>query len=122
MRIVAPFAILCLLLLQGCIFARGGLGERIPEDAVGRIVKDETDRKTVVELLGAPDDIFEAGPYHVFHYFRYDSKLGYVLVLSRLNLASDNLYIFFDDAGIVKQVVSGNRTDRLAFQFWPFGD
>jgi len=42
-------------------------------------------------------------------------------VFSRLNIASDDLYIFFNQDGIVEQMLLGNRTRKLKFQFWPFG-
>jgi len=35
---------------------------------------------------------------------------------------TDDLYVFLNKNGVVDEVVFGKRTDRLEFQFWPFGD
>lgn len=43
-------------------------------------------------------------------------------VFSRVNVASDNLWVFLNEEGIVQDVVFGNRTNELAFQIWPFGE
>ena len=57
-----------------------------------------------------------------FHYYHYTLKHATFLVFSRVNIASDELYVFFDRSGIVNQVLFGPRTDKLEFQFWPFGE
>jgi hypothetical protein len=41
---------------------------------------------------------------------------------ARLNIKSDDLYIWFNREGIVQDVIFGKRTERLKFQFWPFGE
>ncbi|HYM37467.1 MAG TPA: hypothetical protein VES96_03600 [Nitrospiraceae bacterium] len=72
--------------------------------------------------FGAPDEIVHAGDHDIFHYRRYDSKMGYLVIISRFNIKGDHLYVFFNHDGVVDEVVYGKRTDRLEFQVWPFGD
>ena len=61
----------------------------------------------------------------MFQYYRYDAKSGSLLLIlvnfARFNVKSDDLYVWFNDAGVVEEVLFGNRTDKLEFQFWPFG-
>ena len=76
----------------------------------------------VVRLLGAPDNVIRLGDRDVFHYYHYTLKHATFLIFSRVNIAADELYVFFDRRGIVDQVLFGPRTDKLEFQFWPFGD
>ena len=115
-------SLLCLFVLPSCAFVRGEVGKEFQEDAVQKIQKGETNRTQVAELLGAPDQIVYAAGREIFHYRRFDSKLGYLLIISRLNIGSDNLYVFFDKDGIVEEVIFGKRTDQVSFQVWPFGD
>ena len=84
--------------------------------------KGKTTRQEVALQFGAPDEVVEANGYDIFHYRRFDSKLGWVLFFSRFNVGSDNLWIFFNSQGIVEEVVFGNRTGNLEFQVWPFGE
>lgn len=106
---------------NGCAFSRGDLGAPIDASRVSDIKNGRTTEAQVVALLGAPDRIQEINKRQVFHYYRYAMKHGTVLVFSRVNVASDDLYVFFDQNGVVEQVVYGNRTNNLKFQFWPFG-
>ena len=106
----------------GCAFIRGNVGDEINEASVANLKKGETTRGEVAARFGAPDEILHAAGREVFHYRRYDGKLGYVLIFSRLNVKSDNLYVLFTPEGVVHDVVYGKRTDNLAFQVWPFGD
>ena len=57
-----------------------------------------------------------------FQYYRYDVKSGMILFFSRTNVMGDDLYVMFNKKGVVDEVVFGKRTNRLKFQFWPFGD
>ncbi len=81
----------------------------------------QTTEAQVVSLLGAPQSVEEVNHGVVFHYYRYSMKHASILVFSRINVASDNVYVFFDNDGVVSQVLSSDRTDKLKFQFWPFG-
>jgi outer membrane protein assembly factor BamE (lipoprotein component of BamABCDE complex) len=119
---------ICLMLLwlnalgtSGCAFSRGDLGTPLDPNRTSDIKKGRTTEAQVIALLGAPDSIQEINHQEVFHYYRYMLKHGTVLVFSRVNIASDDLYIFFDQDGVVQQVVYGDRTNNLKFQFWPFG-
>lgn len=113
--------LLAAFLLAGCAFSRGELGTAIKADDVAQIKKGQTTEAQVVALLGAPDEIRELGRREFFHYYRYVLKHATVIVFSRANIASDEVYVLFDEHGVVDQVITGNRTDRLKFQFWPFG-
>ena len=116
---------MCVLLVwftaSGCAFSRGDLGVPLNDKDVSAIKKGQTTEAQVVALLGAPDGIQEINHREVFHYYRYSLKHGTILVFSRVNIDSDDLYVFFDQDGVVEQVLLGNRTKDLKFQFWPFG-
>jgi hypothetical protein len=109
-------------LLSGCAFVRGEVGAPFSEDRIVELQKGKSTRQDVAQRFGAPDEIVQANGYEIFHYRRYDSKLGWLLFFSRVNVASDNLWVFLNEEGIVEDVVFGNRTDELAFQIWPFGE
>ncbi|TAJ32366.1 MAG: hypothetical protein EPO64_01185 [Nitrospirae bacterium] len=117
---------LCLSLLNGCSFNRGTVGDELKQENVDAIKKGVSTRAEVVAALGAPDRIIQANGHEIFQYYRYDIKAKglFLLILnfSRINIKSDDLYIFIDKNGVVDEVVLGKRTDRLEFQFWPFGD
>ena len=98
------------------IIGKCGVGDICP------IEKGKTNRQEVAQQFGAPDDIVQANGYEIFHYRRFDSKLGWLLFLSRLNIGSDHLWVFFNSQGIVDDVVFGNRTRNVEFQIWPFGE
>jgi hypothetical protein len=106
----------------GCAFIRGNVGDEINEVSVANLKKGTTTRGEVAAMFGAPDEILHAAGREVFHYRHFDGKLGYVLIISRLNVKSDNLYVLFTPEGMVHDVVYGKRTDNLAFQVWPFGE
>ena len=109
-------------MVEGCAFVRGEVGEPFPEDRLQEIEKGKTTRQEVAQRFGAPDEIVQANSHEIFHYRRYDSKLGWLLFISRLNIGSDHLWVFFNQQGVVDEVVFGNRTNDLSFQIWPFGD
>ncbi|MBI3602858.1 MAG: outer membrane protein assembly factor BamE [Nitrospirae bacterium] len=117
---------LCLSVLNGCSFNRGTVGDELKQENVDAIKKGVSTRTEVVTALGAPDRIIQANGHEIFQYYRYDIKAKglFLLILnfSRINIKSDDLYIFLDKNGVVDEVVLGKRTDRLEFQFWPFGD
>lgn len=114
--------ILSLSLLGGCAFIRGNVGDEFKLEDVQAIKKGVTTRAEVAARLGAPDEILHANGYEIFHYRHYDSKLGYIVLFSRLNIKSDNVFVLINKNGVVDEVVFGKRTDGLKFQVWPFGD
>jgi outer membrane protein assembly factor BamE (lipoprotein component of BamABCDE complex) len=118
--------VLAMTLLNGCAFSRGTLGDEIKDEDVTALKKGETTRTEVVARLGAPDRIVQANGQDVFQYYRYDAKGGSLLLIvvnfSRMNIKSDDLYVFFNQKGVVDDVVFGKRTKQLKFQFWPFDD
>jgi hypothetical protein len=118
--------VLALTLLQGCVVTRGTVGEPFQEEAVSSIKKGKTTIAEVVSLIGAPDRIVRGHDREIFHYYYYDGKspamLLIVLNFIRMDVKSDNLYVFFNRDGIAEEVVYGKRTDRTRFKLWPFGD
>ena len=120
--VMTAILILSLSLLGGCAFIRGNMGDAIKDEDVAALKKGVTTRAQVAALLGAPERIIEANGHEIFQYYRYDVKSGMILFFSRTNVKGDDLYVLFNKDGVVDEVVFGRRTDRLKFQFWPFGD
>ena len=77
----------------------------------------------VVSLIGAPDRIVRGNDREIFHYYYYDGKSPAMLLLIlnfiRMDIKSDNLYVFFNRNGIAEEVVYGKRTDRTQFNCGP---
>jgi outer membrane protein assembly factor BamE (lipoprotein component of BamABCDE complex) len=128
MHLFRPLLLLMALtmLLQGCAFSRGTLGDDIKTEAVGSLKKGTTTKTEVVALLGAPDRVLQLNGRDVFQYYRYDAKAGSLLLIlinfSRLSIKSDDLFVMLNQNGIVEDVISSKRTENLEFRFWPFGD
>ena len=118
--------VLTLALLQGCVVTRGTVGEPIQEEAVSAIIKGKTTMAEVVSSIGAPDRIVRGNDREIFHYYYYDGKSPamsiILLTFIRMDVKSDNLYVFFNREGIAEEVVYGKRTGRTQFRLWPFGD
>ena len=118
--------VLTLALLQGCVVTRGTVGEPIQEEAVSAIKKGKTTMAEVVSSIGAPDRIVRGNDREIFHYYYYDGKSPAMMLILlnfiRMDIKSDNLYVFFNRDGIAEEVVYGKRTDRTRFKLWPFGD
>ncbi len=110
----------------GCAFNRGTVGDELRDEEVSSLKKGATTQKEVVSRLGAPDRIIEANGNTIYQYYRYDIKAGSLLLIllnfSRINIRSDDLYVFLNRDGVVEDIVFGKRTSRLEFQFWPFGE
>ena len=111
---------LILLLAQGCAFVRGTYGEEVHQGDISSIKKGVSNRAEVADILGAPDRIVEANGKEIHHYYRFDVKSGFVLFFSRTNIKSEDVFVIFDRAGIVEEIVSGKKKPPLNFQFWPF--
>ncbi len=118
--------VMAVLFLQGCAFSRGTVGDDIKTEIVATIQKGTTTKTEVVNLLGAPDRLLQLNGRDVFHYYRYDAKAGSLLLIllnfTRLSVKSDDVFIIVNRDGIVEEVISSKRTERLGFRFWPFGE
>ena len=118
--------LLALVLTQGCVVTRGTIGEPLQEEAISANKKGTTTMAEVVSLIGAPDRIVRGNDREIFHYYYYDGKSPAMLLLLlnfiRMDIKSDNLYVFFNRNGIAEEVVYGKRTGRTQFRLWPFGD
>jgi hypothetical protein len=114
------------LLVEGCAFSRGTLGDDIGTETIASIKKGTTARAEVLALLGAPDRLMQVNGRDVLHYYRYDAKAGSLLLIlvnfSRLSIKSDDLFVVLNRDGVVEDVISSKRTEKLEFRFWPFGD
>ena len=124
--IVATMLILSLWgdmgVLSGCAFTRGKFGDQFDPADVEAIKKGVSTRMDVARQLGAPDRVIEVNEHEIFQYYNYDVKTGLVLFFSRTNIVGQDLYVFFNDNGIVDDVVFGKPKAAPKFQFWPFGD
>lgn len=118
--------ILVLVIAQGCALSRGTLGEDIKSESVASIKKATTTKAEVLALLGAPDRLLQVNGRDVFQYYRYDAKMGSLLLIlinfSRVSVKSDDLFVILNRDGIVEDVIASKRTEGLEFRFWPFGD
>ena len=114
------------VLVGGCAFSRGSLGDQFQEEKIASIKKGKTTRTEVVTTLGAPDRIVPLNGRDVYQYYHYDLKAGGLLLIivnfSRAQLRSDDLYVILSKDGIVEEVIYGNRTGPMEFRFWPFGN
>jgi outer membrane protein assembly factor BamE (lipoprotein component of BamABCDE complex) len=128
MRSFHPLLLLAVIAmtLQGCAFSRGTLGDEVTTEAVSSIQKGVTTKADVLALLGAPDRVLPLNGRDVYQYYRYDGKVGSLLLIvinfSRVSIKSDDLFVMMNQSGIVEDVISSKRTDNLEFRFWPFGD
>jgi hypothetical protein len=114
------------LLVQGCAFSRGTLGDDIKTEAVSLIQKGTTTKAEVLNLMGAPDRLLQLNGRDVFQYYRYDAKAGSLLLIilnfTRLSIKSDDLFVVLNRDGLVEDILASKRTDSLRFRFWPFGE
>ncbi len=121
LRILPLIVALAATQLGGCAFTRGDLGVPFKPADIAAIAPGQSNESDVARVLGAPDEIIRIGAERVvFHYYHYALKHATVLVFSRVNIGSDQLYVFFNEHGIVDRVLTSNHTDQLRFQFWPF--
>src|SRR5437660_4153861 len=107
------FLVITVLITTGCAFTRGNLGLAEKDEDITAITKGRTTRDEVLALLGAPNHILEINRQSIFHYYRYDLKHSTLLVFSRINIASDDLYVFFTNEGKVDEVAFTRRSDQL---------
>src|SRR5262245_35049369 len=106
-----------MVMIQGCAFSRGTLGEDISSESVAAIKSATTTKAEVLSLLGAPDRLLQVNGRDVFQYYRYDAKVGSLLLIlinfSRVSVRSDDLFVIRKREGIVEDVILTKRTDGL---------
>lgn len=124
MKGVRPLLLLAAvaMLISGCAFVRGTYGEEVKSLDLSSIQKGITTRAEVATLLGAPDKIMEVNDREIFHYYHFDMKTGFLLLFSRTNIMSEDVFVFLDGNGIVQDIVVGKKKPAPEMQFWPFGD
>jgi hypothetical protein len=122
----AGLLLMMLLMLNACAFSRGTLGDEIKTETINSIKKGTTTRAEVLAHLGAPDRLLQLNGRDLFQYYRYDAKVGSLLLIllnfSRVSVKSDDLFVIVNREGIVEEVIASKRTENLEFRFWPFGD
>lgn len=121
--------LLALLVLAGpglgCVMGQTTDGTSISEAQVGQIVVGSSTRADVSRILGAPDEIIYSNLEHdplferAFRYHRSRRKTTFFTVIvfstARADTNSDNVVVFFDDAGVVDDI--GTRLDMDAPKF-----
>ena len=126
MRLVGVLMATMVLALNACAFSRGTLGDELKAETINLIKKGTTTRSEVLALLGAPDRLLQLNGRDLFQYYRYDAKVGSLLLIivnfSRVSVKSDDLFVIIDREGTVEEVITSKRTEGLEFRFWPFGD
>jgi hypothetical protein len=126
MRVTGVLVIVLMLTLNACAFSRGTLGDELKTESVNGIKKGATTRAEVLAQLGAPDRILQLNGRDLFQYYRYDAKVGSLLLIlvnfSRVSVKSDDLFVLINREGMVEEVIASKRTEGLEFRFWPFGD
>lgn len=126
MRASVALLALLILTLNACAFSRGTLGDDLKTEAINSIKKGVTTRAEVIAQLGAPDRILQLNGRDLFQYYRYDAKVGSLLLIlvnfSRVSVKSDDLFVLINREGTVEEVIASKRTEGLEFRFWPFGD
>ncbi|MBK9110382.1 MAG: hypothetical protein IPM88_01445 [Nitrospira sp.] len=125
MRRVSVLLVLMLLTLNACAFSRGTLGD--DQDRNRQLHQEGSDHQVeVLALLGAPDRLLQLNGRDLFQYYRYDAKVGSLLLIvlnfSRVSVKSDDLFVVINREGTVEEVIASKRTEGLEFRFWPFGD
>ena len=123
--ILVPMVVM-LLFVQGCVVTRGTLGEPLKDEAIAQIKKGVSTTSDVVALVGAPERIVRGNDREIFHYYYFDGKSPALLLLLlnvvRMEVKSDNLYVFFGRDGLVEEVLYSKRTPNVEYKLWPFGD
>lgn len=113
------------LTLAACSFSRGTVGDELTDSAIQSIQKGVSTRADVLAALGAPDRVIRSEGAEVLQYYRYDAKVGslFLLILnySRVQVKSDDLYVWIGGNGTVQDLVYSRRTPNMKFRFWPFG-
>ncbi len=126
MRRTTVLLAMLVLTLNACAFSRGTLGDDIKTDSINAIKKGVTTRTEILAQFGAPDRILQLNGRDLFQYYRYDGKVGSLLLIlvnfSRVSIKSDDLFVIINREGIVEEVIASKRTENLEFRFWPFGD
>ena len=124
MKCVRPLLLILAvaILTAGCAFVRGTYGEEVQPLDLSSIKKGTTTRAEVASLLGAPDRIVEVNGHEIFHYYHFDMKSGLIIIFSRTNIMSEDVFVFLDGKGIVEDIFVGKKKPSPDMQFWPFGD
>jgi outer membrane protein assembly factor BamE (lipoprotein component of BamABCDE complex) len=109
----------------GCVLSQTTDGTSITDDQVGQVVVGRSTRADVGRILGAPDEIIYSNREHdplferAFRYHRTKRKSTFFTLIvfstARADTNSDNVIVFFDDAGVVDDI--GTRLDMDAPSF-----
>ena len=108
---------------SGCIFFYGSTtGRPVDEAALKQLTVSKTNRVEVERSLGLPSTI---SPYAegrmIYHYQYKRAKTFLLLLIGHTNIEDDNVYIFFDDRGMLVDKKGQYLTKDLGWRLWPFG-
>src|SRR5215831_17652228 len=107
---LAIWLVLTFLLGSGCAFVRGNYGEDMNQGDVSTLKKGVSTRAEVASILGAPDRIItEPNGDDVLHYYHCDLKSVSVRFFSRTNIKSDDIFVIFNRAGVLEDVIPGKK-------------
>lgn len=112
--------------LSGCAFVRGDYNSPIESGQIEFIRSGITTQEEITARLGAPDEIRFTGAREIDHYRHYRGKIGsfipVLIVFTRINVQSDDLYVIYSGERVAEKVIYGNRTERMKFRWRPFGE
>ena len=108
--------LLLLPVLSGCVFAQTSEGTRLSWGQIDAIVRGQSTRADVTELLGAPDRIIYSNLEHdplferAYEYKRTRTRSTFFTIIifstARRDKNFDHAVIFFDDQGVVEDVAA----------------
>lgn len=127
-RVLAASALLALLFLPGCLFARAQLNAADLEERVAGVVPGETTMIEVEEAIGGPaTSITPLGGGTLLHVYSFgDTKTAglalIVLNISRTNVGIDTAFFVVDPDGVVQATSIGQNSKDIPWEWWAFGD
>lgn len=127
-RVLMALAVLLLLSLPGCVFARAQLNAADLEERVARVVPGATTMAEVEEAIGGPaTSITPLGGGKLLHVYAFgDTKTAglslIVLNVSRTNSGIDTAFFVVNTDGIVEEKRIGQNSKDVPWEWWAFGD
>jgi outer membrane protein assembly factor BamE (lipoprotein component of BamABCDE complex) len=115
----------------GCVLSQSTDGTSISDEQISVIQPGTSTRADVVRVLGAPEKIIYSNLEHdplferAFQYKRTRRKSTFFTLIlfsgARSDTNVDNIFVFFDDAGVVEDIAYRLDMDRPRFA-WPWSE
>ncbi len=127
-RVLMALAVLLLLSLPGCVFARAQLNAADLEERVAMVVPGATTMVEVEEAIGGPaTSITPLGGGKLLHVYTFgDTKTAglslIVLNVSRTNSGIDTAFFVVNADGVVEEMRIGQNSKDVPWEWWAFGD